>query len=119
MRLTVCRDKRLPVVENSGSLIGIVTRSDLLKIYLPSDRELQDRVLREVFGRVLWADAREVDVLVTDGMVCLSGRLPRKSSVDVAGALTAALDGVVHVENQLDYDIDDTAANFTLQGESR
>jgi predicted transcriptional regulator len=108
--------RRLPVVDHDQRLVGIVSRADLLKVFLRPDGELRDLILREVFGRVPRADQHNIDVLVTDGMVALSGRLARKSEVDGAAALTASLDGVVDVRNDLEYDFDDSASDYVFQG---
>ncbi len=112
------RIKRLPVVDESGHLIGVVSRSDLLRVFLRSDAEIRDEVVSEVFGRVLWAHASSVDVLVEDGMVALTGRLERRSEVAIAGTLTASLDGVVTVQNRLEYEIDDSEP-YSAQVENR
>ena len=41
--------KRLPVVDTHGRLVGIVSRSDLLKVFLRSDDELRAEI-RRVLG---------------------------------------------------------------------
>lgn len=107
--------KRLPVVDGAGRLVGIVSRADLLGIFLRDDDDLRDQILHYVFGRVLWADIKTVDVLVQDGQVSLTGRLERRSEVALAGSLTTSLDGVVGVENHLEYEIDDTEPDFSLR----
>ncbi|MQY36596.1 Inosine-5'-monophosphate dehydrogenase [Streptomyces sp. RB17] len=42
------RVKRLPVVGRDGTLRGIVSRSDLLKVFLRGDEEIAEEVRREV-----------------------------------------------------------------------
>src|SRR6266702_5491066 len=48
--------KRLPVVDGEGRVVGIVSRSDLLKVFLRSDGELQTEVRRILdHARRTWA----------------------------------------------------------------
>jgi CBS-domain-containing membrane protein len=102
--------KRLPVEDGVGRLIGIVTRSDLLKVQLRSDAEIDADVTEEVLGNMPAAQRGAVRAGTTDGVVTLSGRLHFRSAADLTVALTADLPGVVGVDNQLAYDIDDRMA---------
>jgi hypothetical protein len=45
---------------------------------------------------------------VTDGVVRLTGELGRKSMLSLVLPLTRAVDGVIDVEGQLSYAVDDT-----------
>jgi CBS domain-containing protein len=101
--------KRLPVVDADGHLVGIVSRRDLLKAFLQPDAAIRDEVTEQVLRKVLWVDPTEVNVTVHDGIVTLTGAVDRKSMVDVAVALTRAVDGVVDVVDELQYRYDDTA----------
>jgi len=113
--------KRLPVVDEDGRLLGIVSRSDLLRLFTRSDAEIRSEVLDDVLLRTLWIDPREVDVSVTDGVVRLRGTVdPREVDVSVTdgvvrlrgtvetrnvaelvGKMVQHTDGVVDVVNEL------------------
>jgi CBS domain-containing protein len=102
--------KQLPVTDAEGALVGILTRRDLLKVFLRSDEEIREEVMREVLMRALWADPAQVQVSVQDGIVTLSGELLQHSSIPVAVRLTHGVDGVVDVVNRLSFAIDDRQA---------
>jgi CBS-domain-containing membrane protein len=98
--------KRLPVVDDQHRLVGIVSRADLLRLFLRDDEAIRREVL-EVLARTLWLDPLTVTVTVQDGIVTLSGRLERKSLVPMAVHLTRRVPGVVDVVSQLSFDWDD------------
>ncbi len=102
------RVERLPVVDEENRLIGIVTRRDLLQVFVRSDAEIRREVLDEVLTRGLWVVAGQVRVGVDEGIVVLEGELERQSEVEVAGTLTEKVDGVVGVDNRLTYRMDDS-----------
>ncbi|MGG7569347.1 CBS domain-containing protein [Streptomyces sirii] len=98
--------KRLPVVDSEGLLQGIVSRSDLLKVFLRSDEDLAAEVRTEVVDRLFGEAAKELSVSVTDGLVTLSGRLRNVSLIPVAARLVRAVEGVVNVT----FDVTDAAS---------
>ncbi|HZD70100.1 MAG TPA: CBS domain-containing protein [Actinomycetes bacterium] len=99
--------KRLPVVDEAGKLMGIVSRADLLGMFLRDDEDLRQEVMDEVLLRGLWIDPHTVTVSVRDGIVTLSGHLERKSLIAMAAHLTRMVPGVVDVVSQLTYELDD------------
>jgi CBS-domain-containing membrane protein len=101
------RVKRLAVVDHSGALVGIVTRTDLLKVFLRSDDELRFDVLDHVSGDLLRLPPGTVEVEVDDGVVRLTGRVPRRSQALAMEKLTGAVDGVVAVESELQWQAED------------
>jgi CBS-domain-containing membrane protein len=106
--MDAARVKRMPVVDTEGRLIGIVSRQDLLKVYLRSDDQIATDVTDQVLRHVLWVAPPEVSVSVEDGIVTLQGELDRRSLVPIAVRLTRAVDGVVDVVECLTYRWDDT-----------
>jgi len=101
------RIKRMPVVDSTGRLVGIVSRHDVLRLFLRSDRELEDEV-RSLLVDELWIDPAGWNAVVEQGTVYLSGRMRRRSTVRVAETSARRVDGVVAVENALTYDEDDS-----------
>ena len=102
--------KRLPVVDELGRLVGIVSRPDLLKVFLRSDDDIREEVETDVLEQSLSIQPSAVRVTVVDGVVTLDGTVDRKSLVPVAVRLTRAVDGVVDVVERLDYSFDDEKA---------
>ncbi|MFI2184427.1 CBS domain-containing protein [Streptomyces sioyaensis] len=90
--------KRLPVVDGHGVLQGIVSRADLLKVFLRSDEDLAEDVRRNILGELFAAPAKDLQVTVVDGVVTLSGRVRDNSLIPVAARLVRAVEGVVDVE---------------------
>jgi CBS-domain-containing membrane protein len=99
--------KRLPVVDHGGALIGIVTRADLLKVFLRSDDELRFDVLDHVAGDLLRLPAGAVEVDVDEGVVRLAGRVRLRSQALTLEKVTGAVDGVVAVDSRLTWRVDD------------
>ncbi|MFD8544511.1 CBS domain-containing protein [Streptomyces sp. NPDC059649] len=89
--------KRLPVVDGQGVLRGIVSRADLLKVFLRTDDDLAEEIRRDVIGALFTAPAKDVQVTVTEGVVTLSGRLRDTSLIPVLARLVRAVEGVVDV----------------------
>ncbi|MEV7069312.1 CBS domain-containing protein [Streptomyces sp. NPDC093990] len=92
------RVKRLPVVDEPGRLQGVVSRSDLLKVFLRDDEEIAEEVRREVVAYLFPPPRSSVRVRVADGAVRLVGRVRDPSLIPVAARLVRAVEGVVDVD---------------------
>ena len=110
-KLAAAGVRRLFVVDDDGQLVGVLSRRDLLTVYLRSDEQLSDEI-----GNVLdslWIERDAVRVDVADGIVTLAGALPRRSAAEIALRLVQAQLGVIAVINNVRYDYDDIAAART------
>jgi osmotically-inducible protein OsmY len=56
----------------------------------------------------VWASPLTVDMTVVDGVVRLRGQVRRRSFVAVLARMAEAVDGVVRVDCELGWDVDDT-----------
>jgi len=104
---------RLPVKSRlTGRLAGIVTRSDLLRVYFRPGEEIRAEIEVGVLPWVPGADPRRLAVAVYDGVVSISGRVERRSAV--SGLVRAALEveGVIGVDQDIAFDVDDRYPNI-------
>jgi CBS-domain-containing membrane protein len=99
--------KRLPVVDDLGRLVGIVSRSDLLKVHLRPDEDIRADVESGALRPFLSDETTGVRVEVSEGIVTLTGRVDRWSTTDIADRLVSQVLGVVDVVDELEFDFDD------------
>jgi CBS domain-containing protein len=93
--------RRLPVTDQDGKLVGIVSRRDLLSVFLRPDADVVHDV-RQVLHELALSDAQDVIVTVKHGVVTLTGTPgPQHDLVALALQLIWDIDGVVDVVNQL------------------
>ncbi|MGW2209697.1 CBS domain-containing protein [Streptomyces sp. NPDC001781] len=93
--------KRLPVVGAGDGLRGIVSRGDLLRVFLRSDEEIEEEARRTVVSYLFPQHAHAIHVSVRDGVVRLRGPVHDTSLIWVAERLLNGLEGVVGVECRL------------------
>jgi CBS domain-containing protein len=98
----------LLVMDESGKLLGVVGPRNLLRVFLRSDEEIAAEIIKDVLVSYLGTNPALVHVKVTDGVVRLAGELERKSMQALIRPAVRAVDGVIDVEDELSYAIDDT-----------
>lgn len=91
--------KRLPVVDGVGLLQGVVSRGDLLKVFLRQDTEIAAEVRDGVLNRLPVTEPLTVEV--NEGVVTLGGSLPDRLLVPVIARAVRAVEGVVDVRLDL------------------
>ena len=76
--------KRLPVVDQGGRLVGIISRTDILAVFDRTDAEIREEIMtRVIAGR---SEPSQYSVIVTDGLVTLEGN---PETVAIGHALVA------------------------------
>ncbi|MER7674000.1 CBS domain-containing protein [Kitasatospora sp. NPDC096128] len=101
--------KRLPVVDEAGRLVGIVSRANLLRVFLRHDGAIREEIRAEVLRRALGIDPDTLDVQVHGGRVVLAGTLDHPGQAPVVERLCRSVDGVVDVTSRLGHRTDAAA----------
>ena len=97
--------RRLPVVDEDRKLVGVVSRRDLLSVFLRLDADIVHDI-RQVLDEIPVTDPEDVIVAVRHGVVTLTGTMrpepgDRHDLVPLALRLIWDIDGVVDVVNKL------------------
>jgi CBS domain-containing protein len=106
-RMHTARVKRLPVVDETGRLVGIVSRADLLKVFTRPDEVIRSQIINDVIVGDLMMNPSRFFIDVDDGVVVLQGRVERRSLIPYLVRAVHHVEGVVRVENRLSFDVDD------------
>ena len=95
--------KRLPVVDDDGKLIGIVSRADVLSVYSRPDADIRREIIDNVILGTLLCDPSRFSITVKDGIVTVEG-MPETASVghDMIEEIRH-VEGVVVVRDRLSY----------------
>ena len=94
-RMDQNRLRLLPVVDTDGHLLGVISRRNLLSIFLRTDEEIAGEV-RALLRNVLLLPRGSVTVSVRDGVVTLSGQVDgegtRRAAVQLVGDVYAVME---------------------------
>lgn len=107
--------RRLPVIDANGVLVGIVSRSDLLRVFHRDDAAIRKYLVDTVLAAQLGLEQLAVTVDVHDGVVTLRGEVDRKSRSAALVSAVRPVAGVVGVHNELRYRYNDMFASLPGQ----
>lgn len=97
------RVKRLPVVDEAGRLVGIVSRVDVLSVFSRPDTQICDEVIRQIIGTEFALDPSAFEVTVSSGIVTITGQADSHAmALQLADALRH-VEGVVDVRDRISY----------------
>lgn len=99
--------KRLPVVDEEGRLVGIVSRADVVRSFVRSDDSIISDVEALLANRVIIVEPGAVSVSSDGGIVTLTGEVETRSEAEALAEVVGHLDGVLRVENSLGWKVDD------------
>lgn len=100
--------RRLPVVDGDGYVVGILTRSDLVRAMARGDDDLIASV-REGLGDLGIENFVALDISAQSGEVTIRGTTDRKTTRDLAIGIATRVPGVLEVVDELDWRWDDTS----------
>jgi CBS domain-containing protein len=103
------RVKRLPVVRADGTLIGIVTRSDVLSVYRRPDAAIRREITEDLILGTFRCDPARFDVTVKSGVVTIAGSPETAETGREIIAAARHVEGVVAVRDRLSYPLTVTA----------
>ncbi len=96
---------RVPVT-SSGRLVGVLSRSDVLKAFTQTDGEILANVER-VLHKLIPCDTSDVHVAVLDGVVRITGHVECVSTKQTINFHVERIDGITRVDNELTFSLDD------------
>jgi CBS-domain-containing membrane protein len=93
--------RRLPVVDDRGVMIGIISRRDLLKVFVRSDQELSRAVRNLLKDAAVRFGVQDLRVNAQSGIVMLEGHVTDRIEAKAIEHIARGVDGVVDVRNRL------------------
>ena len=110
-KIMVVQDiKRLPVVNDDNELLGIISRADIVSLFTRPDDVIEDEIREDLLRRVLFVDPDDLDVRVRNGVATFTGEIGTSTEARLLVELARHLDGVMRVESEVTWRVDDSQA---------
>ena len=97
------RIKRLPVTNATGHLIGVISRADVLSVFLRQDETIRHEVVEETVRSAFLVRSQPFGVVVHDGIVTLTGCPENDQAGHDLVERLRRIEGVVTVRDKLSY----------------
>jgi CBS domain-containing protein len=97
----------MPVCDDVGRVAGVISRSDVLAVFLRDDESIRAEIADETLGD----DAQGVQVDVRDGVATLTGEVATRNEAERLVRVTERVEGVVAVHDHLTHRVDDKPAD--------
>lgn len=110
------RVKRLPVVDDTGHLVGVISRVDVLSVFGREDSEIHGEIIHGVIAGNLVLSPEGFEVGVKSGIVTITGRVKSKALADQLIEAIRQVDGVVTVRDRLSYPREDPGEKGKFSG---
>lgn len=92
---------RLPVVDTEGHLVGLVTRTDLVRAFTRTDDEIERELREQTLLKDLWLDPDSFKISVIRGEVQIEGEVDTEQDAELVRRWAALVPGVVSVDARL------------------
>ena len=93
----------LPVVDQLGRLIGIISQGDVLDSFIRPDADIHREVVWDIIAREFLLDPQAFTITVREGVVTLSGRPESDQVGHLLAAAVRRVEGVVGLRDQMRY----------------
>ncbi len=98
------------MVDDEDRLLGIISRLDIVAVFTRPDEIIEDEIREDLVRRVLFVDPDVIEVTVKSGVVTFRGEIGTRNEARLLEELARRLDGVMRVENELTWRLDDTGS---------
>ena len=98
--------KRLPVATDDGSLAGVISRADVMRVFVRPDADIEAEIADLMTAGLLPISPGEVRIEVADGVVKLAGKVDARLDADVLVDIVTRMDGVLDVKADLAWEVD-------------
>lgn len=92
---------RLPVVDSQGQLVGLVTRTDLVRAFVRTDAEITRELREDTLLNDLWLDPDRFELSVDHGEVFIKGQVDAEHDAELLRRWASQVPGVVSVSTEL------------------
>jgi CBS domain-containing protein len=92
---------RLPVVDRAGTLVGIVTRADLVRAFVRDDEAIENEIRNDVILRTLWSSPDRFRLEVEGGEVTIEGEVSDAESAQLLAHFVERVPGVLGIRSRV------------------